>query len=108
VAKVITTKRLNLAQLGSELGGVGLACRGGDPASTDSKEVEADVAQADLQSAIDAHVYDGFWGDDDARQLDNLRAKAQAVIAGTDSFTAAQLQQIAARTVLYLLRLAGR
>ena len=89
-------KQINLAQLGQEVGAA--LC------SSDSEIVVADptskVTQAQLAAALLAHTADPTFGQDEqSRQFAGLRAKAAAVWAGTDTFTAAQLQKIVAGLV---------
>ena len=53
MAEVTTTKLINLAQLTTEMGGIGLSAHTSDGTTTVHTE---DVDQATLQAAIDAHV----------------------------------------------------
>lgn len=94
------TKPIRLEQLAQELG-TDQVFGSGNPIS----EVEAEVPQATLEAAIAAHVRDDLFGEpQEARDLTALRVKAQAVFAGTDTFTPAQIQRIVAGLILKTTR----
>lgn len=117
MARVSTSKTINPSQLGVELGRVAL--RVGD-GYVDAPTVD----EAALQAGIDAHVADPDWVDpnppppsaDQLRQADadsgisnlattaGIRAKCKAVLAGTDTFTAAQRDRALAALVLLAIR----
>lgn len=92
------TQKVNLAQLAAECGSSlsstdGVSIQTSDPAST--------LTNATLAVAIAAHVVDPAFGQDDQqRQVIALRVKALAVWAGTDTFTAVQVQRVLAVIVL--------
>lgn len=94
-----TGKAVNLAQLAAEAGGPLAA------SSTEIVSVDGTLTVQVLQAAYDAHVADPNYGlpaEDTAAT--GLRAKAQAVFNGTDTFTAAQLQRLVAALVLRATR----
>jgi hypothetical protein len=96
-ARVVTTKPIRLEQLAAELGT--------DQVFTDEGGVIlAEVPQQVLETAIAAHVADEFYGEPEQRDLAALRLKAQAVQAGTDTFTATQIQKVVATLVLKATR----
>jgi hypothetical protein len=99
---VTTNKRINPGQLVEHLGtseGIRVL---GDPGSDGPKEIEVDgMSPAALQAALDTYVYDEEHGlPDSQKQLRAVRQKAREVIAGTDTFTPAQMQQLVARLAL--------
>lgn len=101
MASITTTKTINLQQLTTELG-VGMSARSvtGLPL-----ELEADLPLEVLQVAIDAHVADPFYGEAaEDRTLRLARVQAQAVLAGTATYTALESQRILARLVLRATR----
>lgn len=115
MAELTTTKALNISQLCVEIGRKALRVLGPDDDGTYVvKFDEADLSEADMQVALDAHVADPNWTDpnppplsaedqgakDTATQLEQIRTKAKAVFAGTDTFTTAQVQKILAGLVL--------
>lgn len=68
-------------------------------------EVEADADEQTLRDTVEGIVYDETVGTDpNARAISAVREKANAVITGTDTFTAAQVQKIVARLVLRATR----
>lgn len=80
------TKPVRPHQLAAELGGVDICTAGADPESGDPTIILADVDQAALEAAIEAHVLDPWMGwPDPLRQLAALGAAAdlhvQALIA---------------------------
>lgn len=100
---VTTSQRVDAARLSVELGGVPVTARTRGTVT----EVEADVAEATLQTAVDAHV----WVDGDANEqtqrdtvaarLDDLRGFAN----GNGNLSTAQLTaavRVLARVVLRL------
>lgn len=94
------TKPIRLEQLATELG-TDQVFGSGDPIEM----VEAEVPQATLEAAIASHVRDDLFGEpQEGRDLAALRVKAQAVFAGTDTFTPAQVQRIVAGLILKATR----
>lgn len=94
------TKLIRLDQLAQELGS-DQVFGSGSPIS----EVEAEVPQATLEAAIGSHVADDLFGEpQESRDLTALRIKAQAVFAGTDTFTAPQIQKAVAGLILKATR----
>lgn len=79
-----TSKRINVRQLDTELGNIGIVCRGADPASTGEKTIEAPVSQAALAAAIAGHAA----VDTDAN-ASTLRQRAQAALAANATFVGA-------------------
>lgn len=60
---------------------------------------------ANAQDIINAYVYDPAWGKPtEDVEMSKVRAKAQAVAAGTDTFTAAQMQKAVAHLILRATR----
>lgn len=90
------TKPIRLEQLAAELGT--------DQVFSDGTSIEAEVSQDVLEAAVGAHIADDFYGQPEQRDLAALRLKAQAVQAGTDTFTAAQIQKVVATLVLKATR----
>lgn len=78
MSTVTTTKRINARQLSAELGA---ACSVRDDGTT--RVVTAEVAQATLQTAIDAHVAI----DEDANE-DTLRTAASSALAANRDYLA--------------------
>lgn len=102
MGKVSTSKRINPGQFIEHIGtseGVRVV---GDPGEDGQKEIEVDgMSPASIQAALDTYVYDEEHGlPDSQKQLRAIRQKARAVIAGSDTFTPAQVQQIVARLAL--------
>jgi hypothetical protein len=118
----ITYRSINTSQLAYELGqtfGGIHTLRVVGPEPNGKTLVDApNTNQADLESAIASHVANPSWVHpnppplsdaelQDAEvpvQLTQLRNKARAVYAGTDTFTAAQSQKILAALVLRATR----
>lgn len=80
--------------------------------------VETDASEADASAVVDAHtgaptlqqqadlarVKDADQGVGSLATTAGIRAKCKAVLAGTDTFTAAQMQRAVAALVLLALR----
>lgn len=99
---VLTTKVVHLAQLAFEAGGA--LCRNSETGAIVAAD-GAQITQAGLEGAVDAHVADPYWGEPEDRKAIRLAVdKAKAVLAGTDSYTSAEVQQIIARIVLFVAR----
>lgn len=95
--EVQTTKEIRPDQLAVEVG---------TDIFTSEGIVQAEgVTQQQLEDAVAAHTSDPDWGKPaEDKNLEAIRAKAQAVFDGSDTFTAAQLQKIAAAIVLRATR----
>jgi hypothetical protein len=92
-------KAVVLCQLAAEVGAALTA--------NDDEVVVADpaaaVTQQQLATAVANHVADPTFNQPPEQQsLASLRSKAQAVLAGTDSFTTAQVQKLLAAVVVHL------
>lgn len=60
---------------------------------------------ANAQAVIDTYVYDPAWGKPtEDVEMSKVREKAKAVAAGTDTFTAAQMQKAVAHLILRATR----
>lgn len=115
MSELTTDKPINPSQLGTELGRVALRCVGPDEDGNTKVRTDA-VTQAQLQTAVDAHVADPTWTDpnppsptpeqqrDDAIQLLRARALQVAQDPTTAQFTAVQMQRILAHYVLRATR----
>ena len=104
---VSTTNPINLSQLAAELGTDKLFGPDNDTlVSTTSKTIQAEgVTQAQLEAGLAAHVADPDFGKPaEDQEFSRLRAKAQDVFNGTDTFSAAQIQKIVAGLVLRATR----
>lgn len=110
-ARYDTQKEINPSQLCVEIGRHPLRHVAGRYVASDA------VDEATLAAAVEAHVADPDWTDPDpapapeptdeekaAVDLSAVRAKAKAVFAGTDTFTAAQVQKLVAALVLRATR----
>lgn len=104
--EVVTSKTLNVSQLAAELGGVPLRAVGPDDDGNTLVAVQGGTKAA-LDAAVDGHTAAPAWVDpgyvpppDTATPIDAVRARAQEVLAGTGTFTAAQMQKILAALVL--------
>lgn len=101
---ITTTRGINPRQLADEI-----AARMSIPAPyvdrfPDRIDVVGSVAASDepaIRAALDAHVRDPDYGTPASRrEVRAARAKAQAVAAGGDTYTAPQVQRIIAALVL--------
>lgn len=94
-------KAINLAQLDAELGNVGLCASATEVVAAE----RASVTKTQLELAVAAHVPNPDFGKPpEDVEMSKVRVKAQAVAAGTDTFTAAQVQKILANLVLRATR----
>lgn len=95
--RVTLSKPVNLSQLAQEVG----TALTGDDTQIVVADPDATITTEALSSAVAAHTPDPDYGQpDEDRQLRAVRAKALAVKAGTDTFTAAQTQKILAHLIL--------
>jgi hypothetical protein len=95
-----TTKQISPKKLADELG-VPVTIRGTSPDEIGSKTVEAETTVGALGTAVTNHVYDDEYElSEKDRQIRRVRALAQDVLAGTDTFTNAQIQKLVAALVL--------
>lgn len=119
MSTITTTRKVNPGQLSYEVGRYPTRVRGPYEDGTTVVTVDG-VGEANLVSAVEAHAPMENWTDPDyvapppteaevedtqtRDQMLAIRTKAKAVFAGTDTFTAAQLQKIAAALVLRATR----
>lgn len=112
-------KAIAPAQLAAELGAP-ITTRGGALDSTDAKDVEADVPEATLRAALDAHYVDAAWAATpeeataralDAR-LDQALTQLQIAVSAAKPATAAaqasaayETSRLCARVLVGLVRL---
>lgn len=116
MAETSTSKPINPSQLCVELGRIPLRVIG--PAADGTTIVRTDsIGVTALRNGVASHTADPNWTDpnpspappptDQERagtELQAVRAKAKAVLDGTDTFTAAQVQKLVAALVLRLTR----
>lgn len=104
MGKCVTSKEIDAAQLAAACTSTSLIVRRNDADGTFEIEA-ADVSSSSLQSAVDAQVPDPNYGQPvEDTQLQAVRDTARQVLAGQATFTATQLQKIAAAIVLRATR----
>lgn len=99
-----TTLQINPAKLSAETGHA-VSTRGIDPFLVGPKEVEIEgLTNPQTATAVTNHVFDPDFGKA-ANQvtLEQVLAKAQDVLAGTDTFTNNQMQKLVAALVLRVM-----
>jgi hypothetical protein len=101
MGKATTTKRVNQTQLQEHAGADTMTVRG-NQATDEEKEIEVPgLSDQEVQAKLDTYTYDEEHGmTQGEKQLRAVRQKARAVLAGSDTFTPAQVQTLVARLAL--------
>lgn len=115
MATITTSKKFHPRHIFALLGGdLADLSTNGIPLDADGEKVlmvtvkgdgETPITQEELDAIVASYTYDPDFGKtEEEREFSRLRAKAQAVFNGTDTFTAAQVQKILAGLVLRATR----